>query len=303
MEVVQLGAPHLDHPLYMDANAHGADAIVLVNRIKPHTDYHGTYESGLVKMAVIGLGKRKQAEVIHTLGTRGLRELIPPAARHLIATGKIWAGVGIVENAYDETAVVEVVPAADIMQRELALLAIARRNMPRLPTEHLHVLVVRELGKNISGTGMDTNVIGRSRVAGEPEPTTPVIQAIAALSVTPESHGNAIGVGLADTITTRLLREIDTEVVRTNAVTAGFLERGKIPLAFPTDAEAYEAALRTCWGIPAGQERVICIRNTLHVSEILTSRALEAELAGRPDVTLEGEYQEAFDAHGMLRNW
>lgn len=303
MDVVEIDSTGLEHPLYTDAIAAAADAIVLVNRIKPHTDFHGTHESGLAKMAVIGLGKQRQAEVMHARGVRGLRDLMPKAGRHLLASGKIWAGVGIVENAYDETAMIEVLPAAEIFERERALLEIARRNMPRLPIDKIDVLLVREIGKNISGTGFDSGIIGRMKIPGETEPERPSIRAIAVFNLTEQSHGNAIGVGFADVITKKLFNQIDHDVTAANIVTATFIERGKIPLAMPTDAAAFSLALRTCHGVTLPAARVMCIRNTLHLDEIYVSAALEAELNGRADIEWVSGFEPAFDGDGSLRGW
>ena len=190
-----------------------------------------------------------------------------------------------------------------IFEREPALLEIARRNMPRLPVHQLDVLLVDELGKNFSGTGLDTNIIGRRKIHGEPEPESPRIRAIAVFRLSPESHGNAVGVGLADVITKRLFNAINHDVMATNVLTSNFTERGKTPLAVPTDADAYMAARRMCFGVRPGDERVIHIHNTLHLDEIQVSRALEPELSGRSDITWEGGYENAFDERGNAVAW
>jgi hypothetical protein len=303
MDVVELDSAGLGHPLYMDAHAASADRILLINRIKPHTDFHGRYESGLAKMSVIGLGKAKQAEVMHSFGIPGIRDLVAKAAERVLGTGKIWGGVGIVENAYDETAAIEVIASDRILEREPQLLEQARANMPRLPVDRLDVLLVDELGKNISGTGLDTNIIGRMRIPGEAEPASPSIRAIVVSRLTEKTHGNGIGVGLVDVITERLLAQIDRHAMTTNVITSGFLERGKVPIAAPTDAAAYAVALRTCGRFAPGTERVMRIRNTLLLDEVFVSSALEAELTGRSDIEIVGEPQPAFDAAGTLAAW
>ena len=303
MEVVALDNSGLEHPLYMDAHAASADAVVLLNRIKPHTDFHGPYESGLCKMAVIGLGKQKQAEVMHSRGVRGLRDLMPLAAKHLLERARIWAGVAIVENAYDETAAIHVIPAREIYTREPELLDVARRNMPRLPVDKLDVLLVRQLGKNFSGTGLDSGIIGRMRIPGEPEPDRPSITSLAILDMSDESHGNAIGVGYADVITERLFQKIDRAVTLMNVGTACFVERGKIPLALPTDEATYALALKIAFGTKPDTARVMVIPNTLHLDEVYVSAAVERELAGRADIEFVGDAQPAFDAAGNLRHW
>jgi hypothetical protein len=301
MDVVALDRGGLPHQLFMDRHAHGADGILLINRVKPHTDFHGRYESGLAKMAVIGLGKEQQAIEMHRFGVPGLRDGVPRAAAHVLATGKILAGLAIVENAYDETMLVEVVRADELLAREPELLEIARAHMPRLAVDALDVLVVDRLGKNISGTGLDTNVIGRMRIAGEPEPASPCITTIVVTDLTDASHGNATGTGLADVITKRLFDKIDVGVTYTNVFTSGFPERGKIPIVAPTDADAYACALRACGVIAPGAERVARIQDTLHLGEIDLSDAALAGVRGREDVTIEGGPVSAFDASGRLR--
>jgi hypothetical protein len=300
MDVVEIPATGLAHTLYMDRFAAEADGIVLINRVKPHTDFHGPYESGLVKMAVIGLGKEAQASAIHSFGTRGLRELIPQAAKQLFATGKILFGVAVVEDAYDQTSVVEAIPAEQIFVREPALLKQAFANLPRLPLEDLDVLIVDRIGKNISGTGMDTNIIGRIGIFGETEPTTPRIKTIIVTDLTEETHGNAIGIGLADLTTQRLVQKLDHHSTYVNMAVSGFLMRGRIPPATPNDAEAVALALRAIVCLDTAQARVIRVLDTLHLGEMLVSPAVVKALAGRQDVTVLSEPQPAFDSRGNL---
>ncbi len=301
MDVVALDHGDLPHGLFMDRHAHAADGVLLINRIKPHTDFHGSYESGLAKMAVIGLGKECQAIEMHRFGVSGLRDGIPRAATRVFASGRITAAIGVVENAYDETMAIEVLPAPDVMRREPALLEMARANMPALPVAALDVLIVDRLGKNISGTGMDTNVIGRMRIAGEPEPASPRVRAIVVTDLTAASHGNATGTGLADVITRRLFDKIDVGVTYTNVFTSGFPERGKMPIVAPTDADAYACALRSCGPIEPGCERIARIRDTLHLGEVYVSSAVREELRGRSDVDVAGDAEEMFDGEGALR--
>src|SRR5688572_19155421 len=182
MEVVELRR----NALFMDRQAWESDGVILINRIKPHTDFRGQFESGLVKMAVIGLGKEKQALAMHAWGIIGLRDLVPQMARRMVDTGKILLGVGIVENAYDETAMIEAIAAKKFFTREPELLEIAKQNMPRLPVKYLDVLIIDQLGKNISGSGIDTNIIGRIRIDGQPEPSSPRIKSIVVSDLTPE---------------------------------------------------------------------------------------------------------------------
>jgi hypothetical protein len=173
--------------------------------------------------------------------------------------------------------------------------------MPRLPVEKLDVLIVDRLGKNISGTGLDTNVIGRMRIRGEPEPASPDITAIMVTDLTEESHGNATGTGLADVITRQLFDKMDLAVMNTNIFTATFLERGKIPVVADTDAHAFEFAMRACGVAAAEKPRIIRIRDTLHLSELHVSEAVLQEIASRPDVEIVGPAVEQFEATGQLR--
>lgn len=300
MEVVALDAGDLPHALFMDRHAFASAGVVVINRIKPHTDFHGPHESGLAKMVVIGLGKERQAIEMHRFGVPGLRDGVPRAAARLLGMGKILAGIGLVENAYDETMALEVIPASEILDRETDLLELARSNMPRLPVDALDVLIVDELGKNISGTGMDTNVIGRMRIAGEPEPAAPRIRMIVATDLTAASHGNATGTGLADVITERLYAKIDVRVTYTNVFTSGFPERGKIPVVAPTDADAVTCAVRACGPVAAADLRVARIRNTLHPGEAYVSSSVLAALTGRPDVAVARQADAMFDGSGTL---
>jgi hypothetical protein len=294
MEVVELPGPSsFHHPLYMDRHAWESDGVILINRIKPHTDFHGPFESGLVKMSVIGLGKEKQASFLHSFGVYGLRDMIPAAARHIFQTGKILLGLALVENAYDETAVIEAIPADEIFTREPGLLALARENMPRLPVDELDVLIVDQLGKNISGAGIDTNIIGRIRIPGEPEPSAPRIKSIVVSDLTPETHGNSCGMGLADVVTRRFADKIDFKTTNTNIITSGFLERGKLPVVADTDRHAFEIALRAAGCRDLATARVIRIQDTLLLSDLLVSPAVLNEIKGRENIELLDEIADA----------
>lgn len=301
MNVVPIENGGLKHPLFMDRFAWEADGIMVINRIKPHTDFHGTYESGLLKMCVIGLGKEKQASEMHRFGIHGLRDLIPQAARKILATGKIMGGIGIVENAYDETALIEVIPGRLIPEREPNLLQLARENMARLPVDKLDVLMVDQLGKNISGSGIDTNIIGRIRIDGEPDPKSPRIRSIVVHDLTEETHGNACGVGLADVVTARLRDKIDFEVTYKNIVTSGFLERGKLPVVAATDREALEVALRGAGCREVESARIIRIRDTLHLSELLVSNPVLEDLRAHANIEMHGPPEDLFDSSGGLK--
>ena len=281
METVPLGAN-----AFMDRYAFDSDGVIVINRIKPHTSFHGRYESGLMKMLAIGLGNQAGAAAIHRLGVPGLREELPVAARQVLATGKILLGVAIVENAYDETLALAAIPAAEIPAREPALLELARANMPALPVAEIDVLVVDEIGKEFSGTGMDTNVIGRLRIAGEAEPARPRIKRIVVRDVRGDS---AYGIGLADVTTRRLVDSANWQITQTNVATSGFVERGKIPAVLATDAAAVE------WALPAGP-RVVRIPNTLRLELLLVSAAIRKDIAGRDTIEALRPARDFFEA-------
>jgi hypothetical protein len=300
MDTVELTREGDPNRVFMDRCAYESDGVVLVNRVKPHTDYHGPYESGLVKMSVIGLGKHRQALEIHSFGVYGLRELIPPTAERILAAGKVLFGIAIVENAYDETMLVRVLKADEIMREEPRLLEIARANMPRLPTDEIDILIVDRLGKDISGCGMDTNIIGRIMIRGEAEPESPRIKSIVVTDVTEGSHGNALGIGLADVITRRLFERIDLPAMYENIVTSTFLERGKIPVIAENDATAYAYARRSCGLISQSRERTVRIQDTLHLSEVYVSRAVLDALGSRSDIEVLDPPLDVFDEHGAL---
>ena len=300
LDVVQLGTTAMGLPVYLDQYASGADGIIVVARIKPHTDFRGPIESGLHKMVAIGLGKHKQALAIHDFGIRGLRELVPQVAQVTLEKAPILCGLAILENGHDRTARIEAVLPEDFAAREPQLLGEARSLMARLPAEELDVLVVGQIGKNFSGTGMDTNIIGRVRIHGEPEPEKPRIQYIVALDMSPETHGNALGIGLADFTTERLMKGIDYRATRQNVATSSFVERGKIPLAFPNDREAICAALRCLWRPDPGAARLMCIPNTLEIAQVAVSESLLPELRRSATEVLTPLQPLPFDAAGNL---
>jgi hypothetical protein len=298
MDTVPLDAPGVPARLFMDALAWKSDGVLLVNRVKPHTDFHALYESGLVKMSVLGLGKHAQALEIHRFGVHGLSEIMPLCAGRILSSGKILGGLAIVENAYDHPARIEAVPAPAIMDREPELLSMARALMPSIPVEEIDILIVDMIGKDLSGTGMDPNIIGRLAIRGEPEPERPRIRTIIARDITPESHGNALGIGFADVITRRLFEKIDFAPMYENVFTSTFLERAKVPVIAKNDAEAVGFCLRACGPIPEGKERVMRIRDTLHLGELYVSSEIKRELQGRPRVEITAQEIPLLDEHG-----
>jgi hypothetical protein len=302
LETVELTPPDARGRVYMDRFAYESDGVILINRIKIHTDFHGPWESGLVKLSVIGLGKHRQALEIHTSGVYGLRHLIPWTAEQILGSGKVKFGLALVENAYDETMLVRGLGAEAIMDEEPALLEIARSHMPQLPVDEIDVLMIDQMGKDISGSGIDPNIIGRNYIRDEPEPERPRIKAITIHDLTAGSHGNAVGMGLADVITRRLFDKIDLDATNQNTVTSSFLIRGKIPVIAPDDATAYAWALRSCGRMKEGQVRVVRVRDTLHLSEAWVSEPVLRELAARDDVEVVGSPLPAFDG-AVLRPW
>jgi hypothetical protein len=301
MEVEQVGEA-LGLPVWLDREAGAADWIGLVNRIKPHTDFKGSIESGLFKMMTIGLGKWKGAIQYHRANVNhGYETVITSVGREMLRRARIGFGLGLVENGYDETARIEAFNAEDLEAGERRLLKDAREWMARLPFGRIDVLIVEEMGKNVSGSGMDTNVIGRPSNPHEPFPADPKILWIVTLDLTDESYGNAVGIGNADFTTRRLLDKIDLKPTLINAITACAPGGAKLPPAYDTDREAIETAL-SCIGLtPPEAARVVRIKSTLLLGEIQVSEAFLPEIAGRGDLTaLDDPAPLAFDAAGRL---
>lgn len=301
MEVEKIGIIKGDVPVFMDKIALNSDAIIVVNRIKPHTSFRGSVESGLMKMLSIGLGDHNGASLVHSFGSRGLREMVPEAAKVMLQEANVVLGIAILENAYDQTARIVAVEPEDFEKVEPSLLEEARRLMPHLPFDKIDLLVVDEIGKNISGTGMDTNIIGRLMIRGEKEFERPEIDKIIVRDVTPESHGNAIGVGLADITVRRVIDKMDSHATYTNVLTSGFLNRANIPPTFDTDKEAIAVALSTFKRIKPEEVRVVRIKNTLQLEKVYISEVLLKEVKGRADIEIIGSPGEmSFDAEGNL---
>lgn len=300
MDVVRVGTTASGLPAFLDRHAAEADGIVVVNRIKKHTDFRSDLESGLMKMICIGLGKKRQAELVHSYGALGLVKHVPEVARATLATGKIVLGLGILENGYDETSEVVALEPERIEECERRLLRDVKRRSPRLPFDDLDVVVVDQIGKEVSGTGMDTNVIGRIRVPGVPEPRAPRIRTLVALGLTAASHGNAIGLGLADLVSQRLVDEMDREVTYVNGITSGFLDRIKIPVTLPSDEQTFETALSRLPPESAVRPRLLRLRDTLHIAEFDVSEALLEEARSR-DLAVIGEARPLrFDETGTI---
>ncbi len=291
MDTVVLGTNIVGLPIYFDKNAYEADGIVLLNRVKAHTDFVGVHESGILKMLTIGLGKREGATQVHKLGLRGMREVLPTVGKFLVENTKFALGLAIVENAEDMPAEIVALEPENILDLEPGLLAKARELMGRLPFDQIDVLVVGELGKNYSGAGMDPNVIGRLMIETMPDFPRPVVTRLVVLDVSDESHGNIVGVGFADLTTERLVSRIDHQAFRINVLTSCCLERARIPITMATDREVLEAAVQTSWKLTPSEVRMVVIPNTLELKTIWVSEALEAEVSGHPHLKRDTEYE------------
>ena len=304
METVEIGETDRGIPVFMDRISSEADGVVVVNRIKAHTDFRAEVESGLLKMASIGLGKHAQALALHGYGVEGIRDFMVEVGEEVMGSGHILFGVGIVENAYDEPATIEAIPTREIPRRERELLREYMQMMPVLPITDIDILYVDALGKNYSGTGMDTNVIGRFRILGVEEPETPNVKYLIVGDVSEESHGNALGVGLADLTTERLVGQIDRNAMNANVATSTFLERAKVPMVLSTDEEALQTAVRCNWGVPPEETRFVRIPNTLHLEHLYVSENLVKEaLANSEAEVVSGPEDLRFAADGSLEGF
>ncbi|NLT94189.1 MAG: DUF362 domain-containing protein [Clostridia bacterium] len=301
-DVVVLGTtPTHEIPVYCAKEAVEADGIIVVNRIKAHTAFRAPRESGLLKMLGIGLGRAPGAQAIHSRGTVEIGHVILELSRVVREKTNVIAGIAIVENGYEDTALLEGVKPEDFEEREAELLKIAKDLMPGIPFEKLDLLLVEEMGKNYSGTGMDTNVIGRWRIDGVPEPEKPHYKRIAVLDLSDFSQGNANGIGLADFTTQRLVQKIDYSATYLNCLTTGFVQRGMIPVTLNTDREVIEAALKTLHLEDWGKARIVRIKNTLYLDEMWCSESLLEEIKGNPNIEVEGIPEDwQFDEQGNL---
>jgi len=299
METVEIGTSENGFPAHLDKYAYEADGIVVVNRIKPHVAFRGTCESGLMKMIVIGMGKQKGADICHELGFGKMAENILSIGRVTLAKSNIICGVGILENAYHETAKLEVLLREEIPVREPMLLEEAWRLYPKLYFEQLDVLIIDEIGKDISGTGFDTNVVGRYHtpfVSGGP-----AITRIAGLDITDRSHGNANGLGILDFTTRRAFGKFDFENTYPNSLTSTVPMSVKIPMVLKNDRHAIQAAIKTCNILDKSNVRLARIKNTVALNEIAVSENLLPEVrANRHLETLGEPHVLAFNDQGNL---
>jgi hypothetical protein len=300
MDVVELGKVD-GMPVYMDKLAAGADGVIVLCRIKPHTNFRAPIESGIVKMLTIGMGKIVGATELHTYGMDMFGELLPKAAKFIMSEKNVLMGVGMVENALDETAIIEAVPAEQIFEREPALQAKAKEYMPRICFDEVDVLIVEKIGKNISGAGMDPNITGRNNRAIEWN-MKPLIKKIVVLGLTPETHGNACGIGCADVTTMRLYKEMDIPKTYANIIASTYLDGGMIPMIMNTDQEAIALAAKTVVRVKPQDCKIVRIRTTLDLVDIHVSEPLLAQVRANP-----GQFEIVgapdpmkFDAKGTL---
>jgi len=301
MDTVVVGHLEDGTPVHMDRHAAEADAVVVINRIKPHTAFRGATESGLTKMLAIGIGKIVGASTYHQHGMDVFPELLPKVRDVNIARRNVLFGVGIVENAYDETALIEIVPAEHLAIREPQLQALAKQHMPQICFDEIDVLIIDEMGKNISGAGFDPNITGRNRRAVKWN-ARPDVKKIVVLGLTKETMGNATGLGSADVVTMRLYRELDVPSTYANIITSCNLDGAAIPMIMNTDREAIALAVKTVVRVKPQDCRIVRIRNTLQLAEIQVSESLLAEVRSRPD-RFEIVSEPAalpFDANGLL---
>lgn len=309
MEVAQVGISSDGIPAYCSTEARAADGILLINRIKPHTDFFGTLGSGLTKMCVIGLGKRTGANAMHLAAMQfGHERVIRNLAKVIIQNSPVLGGIAIVENQVHDTAKIVAVPVEELEEMENELLVEAKSMMPQLPFDELDLLIVDQIGKNISGAGMDPNVINRSVHGYDSQPargerSTPFVRRIYVRNLSPETHGNAIGIGMADAVTTRLIASTDMRVTNINALTALTPQSAKIPIAFETDREAIEQMLASLPISNLFDAKVVRVLDTLSVAEMEISESLWNEHSLNGHLIALSELMEfGFDNEGNLTN-
>lgn len=282
MDVECLGQTDSGRPVYFDKAALEADMIIPINRIKLHTDFVGPIQSGLCKMLVIGLGNHKGCSTIHEASPEVFAETILSAASVILGKAKVGFGLAIMENSYDETTYLEIIPAEKFIEREKVLAAKAKDYMPFIRIDKADVIVVDEIGKNISGAGFDPNILGRSSVLKKYVLHIPEFQRMVLLNISDESHGNGIGVGAFDAITRKVYEKIDLESGYANAVACKCIEDVKLPLIARDDDEAIRVALKTCRDVDYKNARIIRIKNTLELEYIYVSEALLGEVKDNP---------------------
>jgi hypothetical protein len=291
-------------PVFIVKSALSLDGILVVNRVKTHTSFKAKVESGLTKIMVVGLGGPKGAQQFHSFGQEELPRLLVEIGQVILDRLPVLGGLAIIENAYEETALVQGVSRDALIDKEADLLLYSKSLMSSLPVMDLDLLIVQEMGKNFSGTGVDTNIIGRARIQGVLEPIKPNIKRIAVLGLSEESHGNATGVGLVDFVTKKLVDKMDRPKTYLNCLTSTFVVRGAIPMYFDTEEKLVEAALYSLCSIPADKLRVVIVPNTLFLAECLVSESLVPELRSRGEITIPDkpeDFKFGLDGNLMLK--
>ncbi len=293
-------------PVHFDRHAYEADYTLVVGRIKPHTNFVGDVESGLMKMMLIGLGKHEGAKIYHrAINDFSFGQIVRSVAQQVLSQCRILAGLGIVENGYDETALIRGVAPEEFEDRERELLIQARQWMPRLPFREADVLILDEFGKNISGSGMDTNVVGRKfRWHEADDDEWPKIKRIFVRSLTEETHGNAAGIGGAEYCSRRVIEQINLEITKINCITGGSPVGAMLPVYYDTEREVLDSALSTIGLVPPEQSRILWVKNTLQVSEVECSARYLEEARQRDDLEIISELRDLqFDQRGDLVNF
>ena len=299
MEVVQLGTTDEGLPVYYDKIASELDGIIVLGRIKAHTDLDGDIESGLYKMIVIGLGNHKGAQVMHAMGLDKAVPRLKSIARYTLNHSNIIFGIGLLENAYDETSEIVFLPTLEIADAEADLLTKSKKQLPRFLFNDIDILIVDEIGKNISGNGMDPNVIGRGMIGYKNKEIR--INKIVTLDTSEESGSNAFGVGLSDITTKRIFNKLETEAMYTNAITAIAINGVRIPIAMESDKLAIQLAIRAVCSEEPNKLRIARIKDTLSLSEIYVSEVLVDELKTNENIDIIGELKEfEFNESGNL---
>jgi len=304
MKTVEIGSIDNEIPVYFSKEALQLNGIIALNRVKFHTDFKSNLvESGISKILVVGLGKRDGAESIHSLGVYGLKNIIPKAAELIIEKTPVIQGIGILENGYDQTMDIVFCTPEDILDTDKKLLNKCKQVFPSLPCDKIDVAIVQEMGKNISGTGMDTNIIGRLGINGEEDSAKPDISKLVVLDITDPSHGNALGVGLSDVTTTKLVNKINLRDTYANTITSTFLNRAKIPIYVDTEKEAIEIAVKTCWQINQQKLRLLIMKNTLELEYLYVSETIWEEIKNDTNIAAMGNWETLdFDNNGTMLN-
>ena len=301
LEVIELGRIERDVPVYCDKLAMDADHIIMCNRVKPHTDFRANHESGLIKMVAIGMAKHAGATALHFHGMGNFNTLLPAATKIFLEKTPTLFGVAMVENAEENLKHLEFVAPDDFFHRDAALLQMAKTSIPRLYFDTVDVLIIDEIGKDISGAGMDPNVTGRPPSSLPGFDSGAAINRIVVRDLTEKTEGNSTGIGAADVTTQRLVQKVDWTKIYVNIVTAGVLEGARLPIVANTDRDAIGIALRGCFGVTSESSRIVRIKNTLEMTTVWASEPMVADIENNQDQTvLSKPFNLEFDANGGL---